>query len=704
MTAETTEPISFIVAADTGTREVDVVRTLVSIGSSGEPHVVVACPEGFNLSPELETEVPAHTQWVTFDPLSESPSVAVNRAFGQVEGSKIALLTAGMLITTQSLEPLQSALANATDAFITRQTQQIRAIVELGLDDLRSLTRSGLGQRADVSMLGRQASQGFVAFTRSVFSTIRGLDHSILELDAAITDFIERARRFGLRQDWADASVTVFRISARMNARETAPALVHQPERETTTKAPIFRNLTSWDYSSAADAPLVSIVISTYNRSDYLADCINSILAQSFRDFELVLVDDGSTDATASVVASFDDPRIRYFQRENSGISAARNFGTRQARGAFIAVHDDDDLMLPWRLERQLASLGPGDHGCFGVSVHFDNETGEMSRLVHRKFNVQTAMRYGHNPTHPTWLIRRNVFERFNYDETLKSGVDNNVALRMVKSGVKFRHTGESLILRRMHGRQITRTAGEIQSASAKMSQRMLRFGNGLAEDPTTTPGGEEWLPSIGDKPFEAEVRMFLPDHLVRRTVLLRSTNGDADLGDVIRSIGRLDYRLRAESADGAFEDVAEVHNVTLAGLVQLRQAGISYEVKVAEHDAGTSEGEHGTSMVRSWIDSNFIQNQSQGGFRVLLLKFDDVGPSVRQLADGVEGHTCRAESPSSVVQAFVSSALTPRDASIAYKRVAAQSPACAVSILSVGPKVFPAVLVDSLEAKGNQS
>ena len=96
--------------------------------------------------------------------------------------------------------------------------------------------------------------------------------------------------------------------------------------------------------------PAVSVVIATYNRAAFLPETIESILQQRFRDFELIVVDDGSTDETQAVLRSYGDG-IRSFYQKNSGPAAARNFGIRHARGRWISIQDSDDLAAPAHLE-----------------------------------------------------------------------------------------------------------------------------------------------------------------------------------------------------------------------------------------------------------------------------------------------------------------------------------------------------------------
>jgi glycosyltransferase involved in cell wall biosynthesis len=103
--------------------------------------------------------------------------------------------------------------------------------------------------------------------------------------------------------------------------------------------------------------PRVSVIIPTFNRSRFLRQAIASVLAQTFPDFEVLVVDDGSSDNTAAVVAAIDDPRIIYIHQENAGRSAARNWGLAQTRGEYIALLDDDDLYLPNKLAVQVAYM-----------------------------------------------------------------------------------------------------------------------------------------------------------------------------------------------------------------------------------------------------------------------------------------------------------------------------------------------------------
>jgi glycosyltransferase involved in cell wall biosynthesis len=104
-------------------------------------------------------------------------------------------------------------------------------------------------------------------------------------------------------------------------------------------------------------SPAVSVVMPVYNVEAYVADAIASVLAQTYRDFELVIVDDGGSDRSLFICRSFDDPRIRIVTQANRGLAGARNTGIAQARGRYIALLDSDDVWEPRKLEFHVAHL-----------------------------------------------------------------------------------------------------------------------------------------------------------------------------------------------------------------------------------------------------------------------------------------------------------------------------------------------------------
>jgi glycosyltransferase involved in cell wall biosynthesis len=121
-------------------------------------------------------------------------------------------------------------------------------------------------------------------------------------------------------------------------------------------------------------AVTVSIIIPVYRGERYIAATLDSVLRQTFADFEVIIVDDGSPDRSIAICKAFDDPRIRYLQQDNAGPAAARNAGIRAARGTYVAFIDADDLWVPEKLERHVAHLdaSPEVGVSFSLSAFID--------------------------------------------------------------------------------------------------------------------------------------------------------------------------------------------------------------------------------------------------------------------------------------------------------------------------------------------
>lgn len=140
--------------------------------------------------------------------------------------------------------------------------------------------------------------------------------------------------------------------------------------------------------------PCVSVIVPTFNRAYCLADTVRTVLAQSFTDFELVVVDDGSSDGTEAMLSEeFTDARLRYIRQENAGVSAARNTGMKTSRGKYIAFCDSDDLWDPLKLQLQVASMErfPSAGICWSdltaVSPHGTTLHERFTRVVYRAWD-----------------------------------------------------------------------------------------------------------------------------------------------------------------------------------------------------------------------------------------------------------------------------------------------------------------------------
>jgi glycosyltransferase involved in cell wall biosynthesis len=134
--------------------------------------------------------------------------------------------------------------------------------------------------------------------------------------------------------------------------------------------------------------PRVSVIIPTYNCGVYLGRAIDSVLSQSYRDYEILVVDDGSTDDTPSLASAYGD-KIRYLRQENRGLSAARNRALIDSNGEFIAYLDADDIWCPQKLAQQVEFLDA--HQDCGL-LHSDvSVIDEKDQVIHARFNMETA-------------------------------------------------------------------------------------------------------------------------------------------------------------------------------------------------------------------------------------------------------------------------------------------------------------------------
>lgn len=167
--------------------------------------------------------------------------------------------------------------------------------------------------------------------------------------------------------------------------------------------------------------PEISIVMSVYNGGSYLKGAIDSILAQTFTDFEFVIIDDGSTDESAKIIRSYSDPRIRFLEQENRGLVASLNRGIKLSNAVYIARQDADDLSGPTRLEKQLGYLERNPEVLIvGSSIRVIDVSGKELH-DHRVLLNDTELRQE--------LLVRSSFAHgsvvFRKDEALKAGLYN---------------------------------------------------------------------------------------------------------------------------------------------------------------------------------------------------------------------------------------------------------------------------------------
>lgn len=204
-------------------------------------------------------------------------------------------------------------------------------------------------------------------------------------------------------------------------------------------------------------SPLVSVVISSYNRAALLPRAITSVLTQTFSDLECIVVDDGSTDQTEQVVAEFPDPRLRVVRLPgNGGYSRANNTGIRVARGELIAFLDSDDEWRPEKLERQVARLRECEDPMAAVvycrCMVRDALSGRMWHRPHLVYegNVFRHLLEGWHPTTPSLFLveRRSLLAVGGFSETLPSAQDYDLWLRLAEASYRFVATDEVLVVK----------------------------------------------------------------------------------------------------------------------------------------------------------------------------------------------------------------------------------------------------------------
>lgn len=189
-------------------------------------------------------------------------------------------------------------------------------------------------------------------------------------------------------------------------------------------------------------APLVSAVVPAYNAAGTVRATVESILAQTVPHLEVIVVDDGSTDATAASVEAIADPRVRLVRQANAGVAAARNTGIGEARGSYVALLDADDLWLPHKLARQLAHLDrrPDLGVVAGGALYVDDalEVVDIRPCFTPVDPLLESLRFQNLPSFPsTVLMRRTAIERIGlFDTDLVILEDWEYAVRSARHGL----------------------------------------------------------------------------------------------------------------------------------------------------------------------------------------------------------------------------------------------------------------------------
>ena len=216
--------------------------------------------------------------------------------------------------------------------------------------------------------------------------------------------------------------------------------------------------------------PEVSVIIPAYNQAHYLAEAIRSVLGQTEPDFELIVVDDGSTDSTAEVARGISDHRLRYVYQENQGLSAARNAGIRQAVSPYLTFLDSDDLFLPEKLALLLAEMhSQAALGLVaGQAIPIDERGTRIGKIFAKPLPEEGCQLLLGNPLHVgSVLLRKSWQEQAGFfDERLRSYEDWDLWLRLARLGCPMGWVAKPVSLYRFHPEQMTRLGSQMTTAT----------------------------------------------------------------------------------------------------------------------------------------------------------------------------------------------------------------------------------------------
>ena len=209
--------------------------------------------------------------------------------------------------------------------------------------------------------------------------------------------------------------------------------------------------------------PTVSVIIPTYNRAHLIGKAVKSVLSQTYQDFEVIVVDDGSTDNTGEIVKSFNNFIIRYISySDNRGVSAARNTGIKNCQGEYIAFLDSDDEWLPEKLNKQMKIFESesSEVGVVYTGDYYVDEKDKEIKKVHiprkKGYIYEDLLKAEGGLYLSTVLVKKECFTKVGlFDEDFPAREDLDMWIRIAKY-YKFRYVEDLLVVCRTHLNQIT--------------------------------------------------------------------------------------------------------------------------------------------------------------------------------------------------------------------------------------------------------
>ncbi|HWE02304.1 MAG TPA: glycosyltransferase [Tepidisphaeraceae bacterium] len=253
-----------------------------------------------------------------------------------------------------------------------------------------------------------------------------------------------------------------------------------------------------------SDPPAVSVVMPLYNTERHLAAAIDSVLAQTFADFEIIAVDDGSTDGTLDILRRYEsrDRRVRVLSRPNTGIVGALNDGLAMARAELIARMDGDDICLPGRFRKQVDYLAAHPECVLvGSQVLLIDPEGSpicahlQTRYTHEEIDHDHLNR-GWPMVHPAVMMRREAVDRVGrYREKYKWLEDHDLFLRLAEIG-KLANLPDTLLRYRLHFQSVCHTRHDVQGPLKLALYQETQQRRGGAAPPAELPAASSKSPS----------------------------------------------------------------------------------------------------------------------------------------------------------------------------------------------------------------
>ncbi len=225
--------------------------------------------------------------------------------------------------------------------------------------------------------------------------------------------------------------------------------------------------------------PLISVIMPVYNGEKYLRDAIDSVLSQTYGNFEFIIIDDASKDESVSIVRKYDDDRIKLFINDvNMGVAATLNKGIDSAKGKYIARMDCDDVSMPNRFEAQIKYMESHNETVIcGSSVNILTDGVESFRQYSESDGaIRADMIFNSAFVHPAVMIRSDVLKEHNirYDTEFERAEDYEMWSRIIKMG-ECCNIGKPLLKYRHHTKQVTQTQKELMfTATNRVRQKIL--------------------------------------------------------------------------------------------------------------------------------------------------------------------------------------------------------------------------------------